>query len=151
MSAEKSCCVPAEASPAGACPSRVLKHAAFRWPGVPVRDYKSPADHWRGVSRMVLVGDRGEGTGFQVRYFELQPGGFTSLEHHRHEHAVVVLRGSGEVRLGEATHALAFGDVVYVAAYDLHQFRNSSATEPFGFLCMVSAERDQPTPVGDSG
>ena len=41
----------------------------------------------------------------------------------------------------------AFGDAVYVAPDEVHQFRNPSATEPFGFLCVVDAERDRPVSV----
>ena len=41
-----------------------------------------------------------------------------------------------------------FGDVIYVAPNDPHQFRNpDDATEPFGFLCIVNAERDRPQSV----
>jgi ribulose-bisphosphate carboxylase large chain len=114
---------------------------------VPLTDYKQAADHHCGVLRSVLVGDGGERTAFHLRYFEIGPGGFTTLEHHEHEHAVVVLRGRGAVRLGEAVHPLAFGDAVYVAPHEVHQLHNPSASEPFGFLCLVDAERDRPVPV----
>ena len=124
--------------------SRVLRwQPGFRWEGVPVEAYKAPADHWCGIRRTLLAGGRGEQTAFHVRYFEIEPGGFSSLEHHAHEHVVFVLRGRGEVRLGAETHALGFGDVVYVAPQEVHQFRNG-ADEPFGFLCMVDARRDAP-------
>lgn len=119
---------------------------SFRWDGVPVVEYKQPADPWCGIVRQVLVGDRGEQTAFQVRYFEIAPGGFSSLESHRHEHAVIVLRGCGEVQLGLENHELKFGDVVYVAPDEVHQFRNP-AREPFGFLCIVDARRDAPEPA----
>ena len=125
--------------------SRVLRFQPdFHWQHVPTADYKQAGDHWCGVKRTVLVGEAGEGTAFHLRYFEVAPGGFTSLEEHQHEHAVVVMRGQGQVRLGEAVHQLAFGDTVYVASGEVHQFRNLSATEPFGFLCMVDARRDRP-------
>jgi ribulose-bisphosphate carboxylase large chain len=117
----------------------------FRWDGAPAETYKAAADHWCGVARTSLAGERGEQTAFHVRYFEIAPGGYSSLEHHRHEHVVVVLRGRGEVRLGDEVHQLGFGDVVYVAPDEVHQFRNQSA-EPFGFLCMVDARRDVPVP-----
>src|SRR3712207_2479843 len=110
--------------------SRVLRfRSGFRWEGVPVEAYKAPADHWCGISRTSLVGGRGEKTAFHVRYFEIAPGGFSSLEHHAHEHVVVVLHGRGEVRLGAAVHPLGFGDTVYVAPHEVHQFRNT-ADEP---------------------
>ena len=134
--------------------SRVLRFrpaasssAPHSWEGVPLQQYKQAADHHCGVLRSVLVGDGGERTAFHLRYFEIGPGGFTTLEHHGHEHVVVVLRGQGEVRLGEAVHALVFGDAVYVAPHEVHQLRNPSASEPFGFLCLVDAERDRPVPV----
>jgi ribulose-bisphosphate carboxylase large chain len=119
----------------------------FRWDGVPVAEYKQSSEHWAGIARMLLVGGRGEQTAFHVRYFEIAPGGFSSLEEHAHEHAVVVLRGRGRVRLPDGEHELSFGDTVYVAPHDRHQFRNPSATEPFGFLCIVDAQRDTPVAV----
>ena len=128
--------------------SRVLRLGAdFRWQGVPAVEYKQSAVHHRGVTRVSLVGDQGETTAFHTRYFEIAPGGFSSLEKHVHEHVVVVLRGAGEVRLGDAVHPLAFGDTVYVAPEEVHQFRNRSPTEPFGFLCIVDARRDRPVVV----
>jgi quercetin dioxygenase-like cupin family protein len=128
--------------------SRVLRfQPGFRWEGVPATEYKQAADHWRGVTRVSLVGGGGEATRFHLRYFEIAPGGFSSYECHRHEHAVVVLRGAGQVRLGETEHAIGFGDTVYVAPNEPHQFRNLSESEPLGFLCVVDAERDAPVPL----
>jgi quercetin dioxygenase-like cupin family protein len=130
--------------------SRVLRfQPGFRWEGVPATEYKQAADNWRGVTRVSLVGGGGEATRFHLRYFEIAPGGFSSYECHRHEHAVVVLRGAGQVRLGEAVHAIGFGDTVYVAPNEAHQFRNLSESEPLGFLCVVDAERDAPVPLSE--
>jgi quercetin dioxygenase-like cupin family protein len=120
--------------------------APHTWSGVPLQEYKPAGDHHCGVLRSVLVGDSGEQTRFQVRYFEIAPGGFTTLEHHRHEHAVIVLRGRGEVRLGDSWHAVDFGDTLYVAPHEVHQLRNATQ-EPFGFLCIVDSERDRPVAV----
>ena len=120
--------------------------APHAWSGVPMQDYKTPAAHHRGVARSVLIGESGEATRFHLRYFEIAPGGFTTLERHGHEHVVVVLRGRGAVRLGEVTHEVAHGDTVYVAPAETHQLRNAGE-EPFGFLCLVDAERDRPEPV----
>jgi quercetin dioxygenase-like cupin family protein len=132
----------APCSPAG---SRVLPMGDnFRWEGASVTEYKERADHWCGVLRTVLVGESGEPIPFQVRYFEIAPAGFSSRESHSHEHAVIVLRGRGEVQLGESVHELGFGDVVYVAPHEVHQFRNQTS-EPFGFLCIVDARRGSPS------
>src|SRR5438128_6576007 len=112
--------------------SRVLAHSVtgagqFRWQGVPAAEYKQAGDHHCGVTRMGLVGDAGEATAFHLRYFEIAPGGYSSREHHEHEHAVVVMRGRGVVQLGVAVHEIGFGDTVYVAPHEVHQFRNTSA------------------------
>lgn len=117
---------------------------ALDWSRVPIADYKPEDDSWRGVTRRVFVGETGESPRFHVRYFEIEPGGYTTLERHRHEHAVFVLRGEGQVVLGRETRKVSFGDVVYVAPEDPHQFRNDDGPEPFGFLCIVNAERDRP-------
>jgi ribulose-bisphosphate carboxylase large chain len=144
---ESSCEITARPGTGTVPGSRVVRLGDdFRWQGVPVAEYKQGGDHHRGVTRVPLVGDQGEATAFHLRYFEIAPGGFSSREQHAHEHAVVVLRGRGQVRLCDAVHDLAFGDTVYVAPGEVHQFRNPSP-EPFGFLCVVDARRDRPVLV----
>lgn len=81
---------------------------------------------------------------FHLRYFEIEPGGYSTRERHGHEHVVTVLRGRGTVTLGDEVWELGFGDVVYVAPWEIHQFANQSSSEPFGFLCVVPAQRDRP-------
>lgn len=74
------------------------------------------------------------------------------MEKHQHEHVVIPLRGRGEAQTGELIYRVGFGDVVYVAPGDPHQFRCPPDTgEPFGFLCIVNAERDRPVPVEGLG
>jgi quercetin dioxygenase-like cupin family protein len=53
------------------------------------------------------------------------------------------MRGRGEVRLGDRWEPVSYGDVVYVAANEPHQF-HANGDEPFGFFCIVTAERDRP-------
>lgn len=133
--------------------SKVIRHQGdFTWAGVPIEPYKQTTDTWRGITRRELSGKRGEAQSFHVRYFEIAPGGYSTLERHEHEHVVIPIRGRGEVQFGSMIHRVGFGDVVYVAADDPHQFRNlADAAEPFGFLCLVDAERDAPRPVGELG
>jgi len=118
----------------------------FHWPDVPPTLYKDTED-WKAVTRRVFLGDSGEATAFHVRYFEVAPGGFTTLERHEHAHCVVVLRGRGQVLLDCSLLELGLGDVLYVAPQDSHQLRNDQGVEPFGFLCVVDAHRDRPTPT----
>lgn len=128
--------------------SRVVRGEGARWPELPVREYKESPELYREVSRRVLLG-AGEGEqalAFEVRYFEVAPGGWTTLERHRHPHAVVVVAGRGEVRLGAERHALAPFDAVFVAPDEAHQFR-AAPDAPLGFLCVVDRERDRPVPL----
>jgi quercetin dioxygenase-like cupin family protein len=128
--------------------SKVLKHAARRWDGVAVSAYKDDPAGFLGVTRQTLLGD-GEGEEalqFLTRYFEVAPGGYTTLEHHRHPHAVVVLHGRGSVLLDGEENALEPFDCVYVAPGAVHSFR-AAAEEALGFLCVVDRVRDRPVPV----
>ncbi len=130
--------------------SRVLSCAeGFAWRDRVSRTYKEDAgSNWRGVTRTSLVGGSDEiPVPFHLRYFEVEPGGYSSREKHAHQHVVVVVRGRGSVVLGEREEPVSFGDVVYVAPWDVHQFRNPDGPEPLGFLCVVAAERDRPVPV----
>jgi quercetin dioxygenase-like cupin family protein len=115
--------------------SRVVRSRGVRWPEVPARVYKDDPALYRDVVRWTLLGDEraDAALAFQVRYFELAPGGWSTLERHDHPHAVVVLAGRGSVRLGDERHDLAPCDAVYVAPGDPHQFR-AYRGEPLGFL-----------------
>jgi ribulose-bisphosphate carboxylase large chain len=129
--------------------SKIIRHGGgFEWDRIGLEPYKATGGTWSGITRRELVGKRGESTRFHVRYFEIEAGGHSSLERHQHEHVVIPLRGTGEVRLGCETHSVGFGDTVYVAPGDPHQLRcPADASEPFGFLCIVNAERDAPEPL----
>ncbi len=119
---------------------------SFRWSGVEPMVYgdleQAAGRVWRGTSRHIIKG-REHGGAFDVRYFEVEPGGFTSLERHQHIHSVVCIRGSGYAVVGEEIHPMAAFDHVYVEAGTGHQFVNDGS-EPFGFLCVVDADRDRP-------
>jgi quercetin dioxygenase-like cupin family protein len=128
--------------------SRVIKCAAFRWEGVPVESYKPDPTLFSGVTRQTVLGE-GQGVdaaSIVARYFEVQPGGFSTLEQHEHRHYVVVLRGQGTVTLGDHTTAIAPYDAVYVAPRTAHQFR-ATGSEPLGFICIVDRVRDKPVPL----
>lgn len=125
-----------------------LRHLAFlpdfHWEGRPVAAYKtSGALPFRDVSRTELIGQCGEQTAFDVRYFEIGPGGHSSLEKHLHTHVVIGARGNGVLHSGEQTIPLKPFDIAYVPPLEVHQLRNESS-EPFGFFCIVDHDRDKP-------
>lgn len=128
---------------------RRFDRATFSWVGVPAQVYKHgdagrSGLGWRDVVRHTLAG--GDALAFQLRYFEIGPDGFSSLEKHAHAHTIVVLRGRGRVVAGREVFAVEPFDLVVIPPATPHQFVNAG-TEPFGFLCPVDAERDTPQAV----
>lgn len=121
----------------------VRKHLGdFHWEGVDVLRYKQEGTApFKDVTRQVLF--EGAGLPVQLRYFEVAPGGYTTLERHEHVHSVMVVRGRGQCLVGEEAHELAPNDLVSVPPMTWHQFR-AAPGEPLGFLCLVAAERDRP-------
>jgi quercetin dioxygenase-like cupin family protein len=114
----------------------------FRWEGVPLLAYKEEGSApFKAISRQVLF-ERPE-LGCELRYFEMQPGGHSTLERHEHAHAVMIFRGRGACLIGGEVREVAAPDLVFIPPMTWHQFR-ASAKEPFGFLCMVNALRDKP-------
>lgn len=109
---------------------------AMGWKGVQEQRYPGP--NGSGVSVRWLIGPADAARHFAVRYFEIQPGCHTSLGSHAHDHGVVVLRGRGQVLLGEEVKEVSYADTVYVSPQEVHQFRCVSE-EPFGFLCVIRA------------
>jgi quercetin dioxygenase-like cupin family protein len=123
--------------------THIAQTSPFRWDGVPVLAYKEEGGtHFKDVTRQVLFDD-GEHHDSQLRYFEIAPGGHSTLERHHHAHSVMVLRGRGQALVGREVHALGTHDLLRVPPMTWHQFR---ATEngPLGFLCLVRRERDRP-------
>ena len=114
----------------------------YRWDGVDELPYKEDDRAlFKTITRQVLFSDpelHGE-----LRYFEVAPGGFSSLERHRHMHAVLILRGRGHCLVGGEVRPIETRDLVTVPAMTWHQFR-ATGGEPLGFLCMVNATRDKP-------
>jgi ribulose-bisphosphate carboxylase large chain len=135
-------------SSADALAEAVVRHLkfedGFQWSNRESTPYKDADDMaFKGVRRVELVGKFGEQTRCDLRYFEVEPGGFTSLEKHLHTHIVIGARGTGLLTMGNERIALEPMDVVYLHPLEVHQLHNETR-EPFGFLCIVDHERDRP-------
>jgi quercetin dioxygenase-like cupin family protein len=116
--------------------------AGFDWEGVERMPYKEDGSApFRAISRQKLFDE--EALSCELRYFEMAPGGYSTLERHRHMHGVMIFRGHGHCLLGTEVRAVAPFDLVTIPAWTFHQFR-ATRSEPFGFLCMVNRERDRP-------
>jgi quercetin dioxygenase-like cupin family protein len=114
----------------------------FRWAGVELMKYKEDGSApFKAISRQVLFSDPNLAS--ELRYFEIEPGGFSTLERHEHVHAVMILRGRGTCFVGEKVRAVGIRDLVAIAPWTWHQFR-ATAGEALGFLCLVNTQRDRP-------
>ena len=126
------------------------------WLNVALESYKPPEGvekpSFKGVNRTELIGKRDESPKFHVRYFEVQPGGYSSFEKHEHEHVVICIKGEGKCIVGQRIWKMSFGDVCYTGPWDHHQFLcPEDEKESFGFFCIVNAVRDKPVLLDEAG
>jgi quercetin dioxygenase-like cupin family protein len=100
-----------------------------------------------GATMSVMVGRGDKAPNFALRSFIVQPGGFTPRHSHDYEHEVYIVGGRGTVLLEGAERPIKGGDVIYVPADELHQFK-AAASEPLKFLCIIPMSRNcgDPTP-----
>lgn len=114
----------------------------FRWEGVERAPYKEgDSALFKAIARQTLFAE--PALGCELRYFEMDAGGYSTLERHEHMHAVMILRGRGHCLIGSNVYEIAPYDLLTVPAMTWHQFR-ATRGEPLGFLCMVNAARDRP-------
>jgi mannose-6-phosphate isomerase-like protein (cupin superfamily) len=122
----------------------VVRHTGlYEWEGVRRLAYKEEAGtHFKQVTRQVL--SEGSPDLFaELRYFEVAPGGHSTLERHDHVHLVLIGRGGGHCLVGDTVSAVTALDAVIIPPQTWHQFR-ATGTEPLGFFCVVAQERDRP-------
>ena len=89
-----------------------------------------------GVQMRMLLGPAEEAPNFNMRRFDVAPGGHTPLHAHAWEHEVYVLAGEGVVRQGGAEQRITAGNCVYVPPDEKHQFANAGS-ETLQFICVV--------------
>ena len=118
----------------------------YTWEGIDVHPYKEDGTHFKSITRQTLF--KGvDDLAVELRYFEVLPGGHSTLERHCHGHLVTVIRGSGKVLVGDTISEIGLYDVVTVPPMTWHQFR-AQYDDHLGFLCVVSTERDKPQRPG---
>lgn len=101
-----------------------------------------PVSAGRATSRQVLIGPD-EGPNFAMRRFIMEPGGGMPLHTNEVEHEQYVLRGSARIQIGDETHHVAAGDVVYIPGGVPHSYEADVGGGPFEFLCVVPNQPDE--------
>lgn len=123
----------------------MIKHTSgnYRWKDVDLLPYKEDGGtHFKSITRQTLFNGTDD-LNVEFRYFEIGTGGHSTLERHHHQHAVMIIRGSGHVFVGDKITPINTHDVVHIPPMTWHQFRANNGEE-LGFLCIVSNERDRP-------
>jgi quercetin dioxygenase-like cupin family protein len=120
--------------------SATVENGELRWQDLPVRAYGPENSTASRATRQIMIGSEEGAPHFHLRYFAVQPGGYTSLDQHAHDHGVYVLHGRARLRLGDEEHEINAGDVIYISGNEVHQFF-TLGEEPLGFLCIVPANR----------
>lgn len=91
--------------------------------------------------RQVPISKNDGSPSFSIRVFTLEPGGHTPYHSHPFEHINYFLKGAGAV-VTESGTALSVknGDFVLVLPNEIHQYKNTSESEPLIFICAVPKE-----------
>ncbi|WP_424904584.1 cupin domain-containing protein, partial [Thermodesulfovibrio sp.] len=126
--------------------SKIIRFKNGAWQGIKSLPYKDKKGNWISIERFPLI--KSDSIKFELRYFEIAPGGCSSLEYHKHSHVVICLKGKGKVRLGKKNYILKYLDILYIAPNEIHQLINPFK-EPFGFLCIVDSQRDKPVEINE--
>ncbi len=122
---------------------QVLRFEDYQWQGRKSEVYKTTSElPFQGIRRVELIGKSGEKCSFDLRYFEIDKNGYSSLEKHEHTHVIIGVRGSGEVIINNITHPIHANDIVYIKPMAEHQLKAGN-DEVFGFYCIVDRFRDK--------
>ena len=96
----------------------------------------------------VLISSQ-EGPNFALRKFSMQKGGGMPRHTNTVEHEQYVLGGEARITIGEETHHVRTGDVVFIPADAIHSYENTG-DGPFEFLCIIPNKEDKITIVDES-
>jgi quercetin dioxygenase-like cupin family protein len=89
-----------------------------------------------------------EGPNFALRRFSMQKGGGMPRHTNTVEHEQYVLKGRATITIGDETHEVEAGDVVFIPEGTVHSYRNSGE-ELFEFLCIIPNKEDKVTIVDE--
>ncbi|MFT3892115.1 MAG: cupin domain-containing protein [Anaerolineales bacterium] len=96
----------------------------------------------------VLISSQ-EGPNFALRKFSIQRGGGMPRHTNTLEHEQYVLHGEATITIGDETHYVKTGDVVFIPEGVIHSYQNTGE-EPFEFLCIIPNKEDKITVVEEN-
>ena len=101
---------------------------------------KSPVVHEgaKDVEIQWLISKEDGAENFAMRLFEIQPGGYTPLHTHPHEHEVFIVEGNGALVFEGIEHPFGPEHVIFVPGGKEHRFKNTGDSL-LRFLCLIPA------------
>lgn len=103
---------------------------------------KLSGDALSGVTKQTAIGPDQGWKDHVMRFFTLDPGGFTPQHRHAWPHINYIVAGSGTLYHEGKTSRITAGSLACVPADAEHQFRNTGEEE-FVFICIVPEEGDR--------
>lgn len=101
---------------------------------IPIREVTTEGAE--GVTIRWLVSKKDGAPGFQMRLFEVAPGGRTPLHTHEWEHEVYILEGDGVLIYEGEEKPFSKGFFAFVPAGRGHSFTNTGKGT-LSFICIV--------------
>ncbi|MFP3974800.1 MAG: cupin domain-containing protein [Chloroflexota bacterium] len=93
-----------------------------------------------GVYKQIPISKENGTPTFSFRVFTIEPGGHTPLHNHSYEHLNYVIEGNGAVIAENREYEVKKGDFVMVPPDEVHQYRNTSASNSLVMICAVPKE-----------
>ena len=100
---------------------------------MPVKDEGAKA-----VEIRWLISKEDGAENFAMRMFELQPGGYTPLHIHPHEHEVFVIEGQGVFVYEGREYPFGREHVIFVPPNKEHRFKNTG-NSVLRLICVIPA------------
>ena len=92
----------------------------------------------KNVFKQVPISKNDGSPNFSFRVFTIEPGGHTPYHTHAFEHLNYAISGQGALVDAEGlSRDVKAGEFALVLPGEKHQYRNTSATEPFVIICAV--------------
>lgn len=71
-----------------------------------------------------------------IKFFEMNPGGYSPLHNHLQQHQLIITDGEGALFDGEKTAVIRAGDIAYIEPNEPHQLR-TVGEKPLKFVCLT--------------
>jgi len=97
------------------------------------------------VAMRLMLSEADGAPNFNLRVFDMQPGGHSPRHVHPYEHEVFILEGEGEVFVGGEQKPVKALDAVLIPPSMEHQVLNTSKAL-LRFICLVPQQQNEAKP-----